>query len=81
MNNLFTNTIETNSFMGLITDTQKKNLAVFGRKVLANVEGKEILQNLGIATILIIMGLTAGSISQQKMEVAQYATPVAKTAV
>lgn len=82
MNTIFTNDIEVNSFMGLITDTQKKNRRVFfGRIVLAGVESKEVLRNLAIATVVIVMGLAAGSISQQKMEFAQYSTPVAKAAV
>ncbi len=82
MRNIFTDEIEVNSFMGLVTDTQKKNRRVtLGRKVFAGVESKEILRNLAVATVVIVMGLTAGSISQAKMEFAQYSAPVIKVAV
>ena len=79
---ILTNDIETNSFMGLITDKQKKSHRMnFGREIFANVESKEVLRNLAIATVVIVMGLTAGSISQQKMEFAQYSTPATQAAV
>jgi hypothetical protein len=82
MNNIFTNTIEVNSFMGLVSDNQKKSRpAIFRRQSYAKVESKEILRNLAIATVLIITGLTMGTISQQKMEYAQYSTPMIEAAV
>ncbi|PCI45972.1 MAG: hypothetical protein COB49_09435 [Alphaproteobacteria bacterium] len=82
MNSIFTNQIEVNSFMGLVTDKQKKNRRVIlGHKVFIGVASKEILRNLVIATVVIVMGLTVGNISQQKMEFAQYSIPVTKTAV
>jgi len=75
MTSIFTNEIETNSFMGLVTSAQKNNRRFsFARKSFIGVESKEILQHLAIATVVIIMGLAAGSISQQKMEFAQYLT-------
>ncbi len=82
MTNIFTNEIETNSFMGLVTSAQKKNRSLsFARKALIGVESKEILQHLAIATVVIVMGLTAGSISQQKMEFVQYSTMAQKANV
>jgi hypothetical protein len=78
MTTIFTNEIEVNSFMGLVTETQKKNLrTLVGSKVFIGVESKEILRNLALATVIIIMGLTAGSVSQAKMEFAQYSTTAA----
>ncbi len=77
MNTIFTNDIEVNSFMGLVTDTQKKNSRLsIARKAFIGVESKEILRHMAIATVVILLGLTAGSISQQKMEFAQYSSPV-----
>ncbi|PCI33853.1 MAG: hypothetical protein COB54_02310 [Alphaproteobacteria bacterium] len=82
MNTIFTNDIEVNSFMGLITDTQKKTRrASLGRKILAGVESVEVLRTLAIATVVIVLGLTAGSLSQDKMEYAQYSTPVTEANV
>ena len=82
MNTIFTNDIEVNSFMGLVTDTQKKNSRVsIARKALIGVESKEILRHLVVATVVIVLGLTAGSVSQQKMEIAQYSTPVTQADV
>ncbi|VAV99337.1 hypothetical protein MNBD_ALPHA02-1489 [hydrothermal vent metagenome] len=82
MNNIFTNAIEVNSFMGLVTDNQKKSRpALFRRQSYAKVESKEILRNMTIATVLIIAGLTMGTISQQKMEFSQYSTPMIEAAV
>jgi len=41
MNNIFTNTIEVNSFMGLVSDNQKKSRpAIFRRQSYAKVENK-----------------------------------------
>lgn len=78
MTTIFTNEIEVSSFMGLVTETQKKHRrAIFGRKAFIGVESKEILRNLALATVVIVMGLTAGSVSQAKMEFAQYSTPAA----
>ena len=82
MTTLLTNEIENNSFLGLVTNTQKKSLGKkFARKIFVKVESKEVLMNLAIATVVIVMGLTAGSISQQKIEFAHYSAPVAKAAV
>lgn len=82
MTNIFTNEIETNSFMGLVTSAQKNNRRVsFVRKTIIGVESKEILQHLVLATVVIIMGLTAGSVSQQKMEFAQYSITAQKANV
>ena len=82
MNTIFTNDIEVNSFMGLITDRQKKTRGTsLGRKILAGVESVEVLRTLAIATVVIVLGLTAGSFSQAKMEFAQYSTPVTEANV
>lgn len=82
MNSIFTNDIEANSFLGLITNAQKKNgRKLFTRKLFVAVEGTEVLRNLALATVVIVMGLTAGSLSQQHMELAQYAVPVTQAAV
>lgn len=75
MNRIFTNDIEVNSFMGLVTDTQKRNpRGIYGRKIFAGVESKGILRHLAMATVVILLGLTAGSVSQQKMEFSHYST-------
>ncbi|MBL4800378.1 MAG: hypothetical protein JKY45_00705 [Emcibacter sp.] len=82
MMNILTNDIEANSFMGLITDQQKKSRKIkFDRKIFVNVESKEVLRNLTVAIVVIVLGLTIGTISQQKMEFAQYSTPVTTAAV
>ena len=82
MTSLFTNEIETNSFMGLVTSAQKNNRRFSGaRKTFIGTESKEILQYMAIAAVAIIMGLTAGSISQQKMEFAQYSAITQKANV
>lgn len=82
MTTIFTDVIETNSFMGLVTDTQKNNYrANFAREAFIGVESKEVLRNLALATVIIVVGLTAGSIAQNKMELAQYSTPVTEAAV
>ena len=77
MTTFLTNDIEANSFMGLVTNTQKTSRrARFAKKIFVKVESKEVLMNLAIATFVIVAGLTAGTISQQKFEMAQYAEPV-----
>ncbi|GEM_PF-2721623 len=86
MNTILTNDIEANSFLGLVTKNQKRNAKKiagrkFARKIFVKVESREVLMNLAIATVVIVMGLTAGSISQQKIEFAQYAAPVSEAAV
>lgn len=74
MNSILTNNIEANSFMGLVTNTQKKSLRQkLARKIFVKVESKEVLMNLALATVIIVMGLTAGTVSQQKMAYAQSA--------
>ncbi len=82
MNNILTDNIEANSFLGLVTNRQKKNHpADSHRKTFVKVESKAVLMNLAIATVIIVMGLTAGSISQQKMELTQHATLTTKANV
>ncbi|MCK5423742.1 MAG: hypothetical protein KAI89_00110 [Emcibacter sp.] len=82
MTTIFTNEIEVNSFMGLVTDKQENSRrASFSRKSFVGVESKEVLRNLALATVVIIVGLTAGSVSQEKMEFAQYSAPVIEAAV
>ncbi len=77
MNNIMTNNIEANSFLGLVTNTQKRDpRKAHVRRSFVKVESKAVLMNLAIATFIIILGLTAGSISQQKMELTQQATLV-----
>ncbi len=77
MTTFLTNDIDANSFMGLVTNRQQKGR----RKIFVKVESWEVLRNLAIATAIIVISLTAGSISQQKMEFAQYDTPVTLAAV
>ena len=43
---------------------------------MAKVESTEVLTNLAVATIVIVMGLAAGSVSQQKIEQARFVAPV-----
>lgn len=82
MNNIMTNNIEANSFLGLVANTQKKNSRkAHVRKTFVKVESKAVLMNLAIATVIIVVGLTAGSISQQKMELTQHATLTTKANV
>lgn len=86
MTTILTNDIEANSFLGLVTKGRSKNNNKFtsgriARKIFVKVESREVLMNLAIATVVIVMGLTAGSISQEKIELAQYAAPASETAV
>ena len=75
MNSILTNDMEANSFMGLVTNTQKKSLRQkLSRKIFVKVESKQVLMNLALATVIVVMGLAAGTISQQKMEYAKYST-------
>jgi len=82
MTNILTNDIEYKSFMGLVLNAQKKQNAKFparaalGHRPFAKIESKEVLRNLAIATVAIVLGLTAGSVSQQKMQLAQYSAQV-----
>ncbi|PHZ83285.1 hypothetical protein [Paremcibacter congregatus] len=77
MNSILTNSIEANSFLGLVQNTQKKNgIKTFARRQMAKVESTEVLTNLAVATIVIVMGLAAGSVSQQKIEQARFVAPV-----
>lgn len=64
MTTFLTNDIDANSFMGLVTNSQQKGR----RRIFVKVESWEVLRNLAITAAIIVTGLTAGSISQQKME-------------
>lgn len=77
MTSILTNEIEANSFLGLVSNAQKKK----SRKIFVKVESREVLRNLAIATVVIVMGLTVGAISQKKIELAQYVAPITKAAV
>lgn len=75
MTNILTNTIESNSFMGLITDAPKNNFRqILKNRIFVQVESKEILRNLAIATAIIVIGLASGSIGQQKAAYVQNIT-------
>ncbi len=77
MTTILTNDIEANSFMGLVTNTQKTSRrGKLAKRIFVKVASNEVLTNLAVATFVIVMGLTAGTISQQKFEMAQYADPV-----
>lgn len=78
---ILTNSIEANSFLGLVTKTQKKGGKAFARKAFTKIESNEVFMNLTIATVVIVMGLAAGSMSQQKIELARYAAPQIEAAV
>ncbi len=74
MNSIFTNHIDANSFLGLVTNIQKNNSSkLSGRKAFVKIESKEVLMNMALATVIIVMGLTIGSSVQHKMEISQYA--------
>lgn len=77
MTTFLTNDIDPNSFMGLVTNRQHK----VSRRIFVKVESWAVLRNLAMATTLIIIGLTAGAISQKNMEFVQYDTPVTRAAV
>ncbi len=87
MNSILTNDISTNSFLGLVINSQKNNSnkpaarKVFGRKAFVKVESKEVLMNMALVTVIIVMGLTMGSVSQNKMELSQYAALTQKVDV
>lgn len=70
MTTLFTDQIETNSFIGLVSNAQP----VKSRRRFVRIESTEVLTNFAIATVVIIMGLAAGSVSQQKMDQAHFAS-------
>ncbi|PCJ34313.1 MAG: hypothetical protein COA93_05080 [Alphaproteobacteria bacterium] len=87
MNSILTNDISTNSFLGLVINSQKNNSnklsarKTFGRKAFVKVESKEVLMNMALATVIIVMGLTMGSVFQNKMEFSQYASLTQKADV
>jgi len=86
MNSILTDKIEANSFLGLVTNTQKNNVKFSGgkflnRKSFVKVESKEVLMTLALATVIIIAGLSAGSMAQQKMAITQYAAFAAQADV
>jgi len=72
MSALFTDQIETNSFIGLVSNKQPSTNIKKRAKRFVKVEGSEVMMNFAIATVVIIMGLAMGSLSQQKMELAKY---------
>lgn len=82
MSKLLTNTIDPNSFMGLITNIEKRNIRlVLSKKTFTKIESREVLMSFALAAVVIIMGLTAGSVLQQKMEYAQYSAFMTKISV
>ncbi len=82
MNSIFTNHTDANSFLGLVTNIQKNNSnKLSGRKAFVKIESKEVLMNMALATVIIVMGLTMGSVFQNKMELSQYASLTQKADV
>ncbi|MCF6215273.1 MAG: hypothetical protein L3J58_03765 [Emcibacter sp.] len=82
MNSILTNDMDANSFLGLVTNIQKNNShKISGRKAFVKIESKEVLTNMALATVIIVMGLTMGSVFQNKMELSQYASLTQKADV
>jgi len=82
MTGFLTNDIETNSFIGLITNkTQNAAKSNFRPRIFVKVESWQVLRNVAVAMALIVIGMTAGSLSQQKMDFAHNPAPATRTGV
>ncbi|MFC7049594.1 hypothetical protein [Emcibacter nanhaiensis] len=71
---IFTDSIDRNSFIGLVTNGVK----VAKPRRFKKVEGASMLASFAILSALVIGTIAAGTVTQQKVETARYAAAVAQ---